>query len=1615
MSNNSRTSVSDDNSTSGAAGAMVAGRKRKEPNRHHSTGVAQGPNDGREFPPSKRRKLRDIIREYLVNCDVKTYNANDTDHVVRSSRAKKSPRSSQGRFDTDNSTLYDSRPLSSPYDPVTGESRSILEDGYDLEEPSSHIRDVASTAMLSEGDQEYMSSASTFQNSTQWRPTSSNSFSHRDPVIVDHSTYSRLDHDAPAIFMSSEGHYLVQANEGVMSLKTENPAVIYQNPVEPDRAGNEDGKQEDRLLTNNRSSHLDPETMTTETHFPQEVFTESAISELVVGNGHEEQSPNSDSYEDVYLASAHELEAGKIEETRNLSSLALPNRSRLSGLEHGANLVFTDDGSPAIREVQQEPQQEEDDWEQAQAGDCVSQKLKFPVMKFPEYGQGTEQSGPPASWCADIDRDIPTPRLLNSDVEDISAVINLYDPCQEQEEEDREEDQEEGGDEINNHLYPESGFVGFPDSQTQPQYTDIEQDIASPSLSNSDQHDIADGYYEDLDQEQEQDREEWGQSNLPPSRDFIGFSEPNPPVAEFLDVGEGDNQLKPLESFDYLSQSRYMEIEQEIPVLSLSNSKEESRTASVKMVDIEAPPWWYTEETGETDNLVEDANGYYTNEYQGDDEVDHISVHNAVLHPPRLNISPPLNVPPPSLNVSPPPSSNVPPQAENVQKVLLNTDLHNGCPTVSVYSPDADYEGDEEAGGNEGSYDEKDSMSMEYWDTNDELSGATWNSSPSTITEVFAPYPELPDHTHVSYSNDVGHEWGDSQAEASNDQHITTVYNAGPQPVETSTAQSFSISQSHSAQNFMSWSAPQDFVHSDPEHPGVFHDNIAVSEYDSIPGTSGRWFVGENDILGGVCEPGDEPSFMPSPSLPSPVAENHLIWNSPVPRPRYTGVSYNLNAEERCDDNPVWLDVNIGESDDHVEIVNNQPHLSSFPEGVHAWNAPPGNYADFDVVHGEPDNEPGDNEDWFTSQDEMSVDPGGTSYVAPLNVPLLSTAEIPVAYENLLHHAHDYALHSNDADFSLGWAENNCQSSDDRTRFFDPNAMLSADSRPSSNSGSDDPLPRPDVNPTNTRPSVTIEEIQEPEIYPNPLPYMGPDGPILRPTTAMGQHPNVEHAQDGCYQQNPNRYFDSDDHADLFHDTNNGSGDGNNHNNYESFNGDDDVQMDQGASGDGIEIDAENDTRPQQFDTANASYIRGLSPLTEIPDTPMPKTYSNEDEVLASLMGELSSLVQNGVKSLSMQSHFKSQMNDPNINIDTLEAILNRCYRYVGALSDNAAPSFARPEHDSNDQHLSADSEFSPKLYNPPTHRTEGKNYLAELVRNETGVLLGILGVDETRAEPLTPTGKFLATVSPGTIKDFANSRHDGPTVQNFVLQLHHGRRTAWNKAAAEVFCKHFRSQEGFGNYKKKDVYEAFIAHITQLKREFALQGRQKSTREKDDERRARRLARRHKLLHRRIKAFHQIYRYHPGPLGELAKFIRRLTPECMSGDETGMDRKYYKTQVEWRSQELADFLALLSAWYMGGRYLDHGKYSPGELPHPRYPSNRVDMVMQADAASLQLPINWYNPAWLTEYQERRNILSPLPAVSLELPGDITREAKRFLSVKGRSDHPLPKDHPLLN
>ncbi|KAJ3717022.1 hypothetical protein C8R42DRAFT_644937 [Lentinula raphanica] len=249
------------------------------------------------------------------------------------------------------------------------------------------------------------------------------------------------------------------------------------------------------------------------------------------------------------------------------------------------------------------------------------------------------------------------------------------------------------------------------------------------------------------------------------------------------------------------------------------------------------------------------------------------------------------------------------------------------------------------------------------------------------------------------------------------------------------------------------------------------------------------------------------------------------------------------------------------------------------------------------------------------------------------------------------------------------------------------------------------------------------------------------------------------------------------------------------------------MQMDEGIDGNGtyLKVYSSDGLAPEVSDN---EYIRGLSLLTQILNTSLPRTrtFHHVNEARTSLMAELLSLTQSGVKSPLM-----------------------RTTRSAGR----------------DDGHISAEPGPRPKLYEPPKRRSYGKNRLVESVRHEVGIL--------------------------------------------------------------------FRSREGYGGYRNsKDVYAAFMGHLAQLKRDYERQGNTKSSKEKDDDQRARRLARRH-------------------------IFIRHLTVECMSGDETGLDGKFYQTTVEWGSQESADFLSLLSAWYIGERSLGGGKYSLGELPRPQY------------------------------------------------------------------------------
>ncbi|KAF9060767.1 hypothetical protein BDP27DRAFT_1429715 [Rhodocollybia butyracea] len=190
------------------------------------------------------------------------------------------------------------------------------------------------------------------------------------------------------------------------------------------------------------------------------------------------------------------------------------------------------------------------------------------------------------------------------------------------------------------------------------------------------------------------------------------------------------------------------------------------------------------------------------------------------------------------------------------------------------------------------------------------------------------------------------------------------------------------------------------------------------------------------------------------------------------------------------------------------------------------------------------------------------------------------------------------------------------------------------------------------------------------------------------------------------------------------------------------------------------------------------------------------------------------------------------------------------------------------------------------------------------------GVVIGLK--IETHASVLhqfpSPTDYFV-DIEPYDTQSRGTPEHD----DFYQSELNGGVRTEWNKAAADVLCTHLRSMGMYRSYTKDLVRKAFLAHITELKRDFTLQNQNgtKTIDQKDEETRQKAPSTK--------RSFTDIYYKDPGPLGELARFIQLLTVECMSGDETGSDGgltplwtqmqrqqvpRIGTTRVGWRTQQ---------------------------------------------------------------------------------------------------------------
>ncbi|KAJ3791464.1 hypothetical protein GGU11DRAFT_761587, partial [Lentinula aff. detonsa] len=204
------------------------------------------------------------------------------------------------------------------------------------------------------------------------------------------------------------------------------------------------------------------------------------------------------------------------------------------------------------------------------------------------------------------------------------------------------------------------------------------------------------------------------------------------------------------------------------------------------------------------------------------------------------------------------------------------------------------------------------------------------------------------------------------------------------------------------------------------------------------------------------------------------------------------------------------------------------------------------------------------------------------------------------------------------------------------------------------------------------------------------------------------------------------------------------------------------------------------------------------------------------------LQSEIASLINLAIPDESIKSHFWALLNCWQHDMAQLKNILKQCYQYIGIMPSVPVP-------------LEADYETyapKPKLYQAPQHRAEGKVELADMVRQEVGILMKIIPGDddiqtEADATNRPPLKKPLATVSTATLLLWKKNLAEGPSVHNFVLQLDGGIRTAWNKAAAIVFCRYFVAKHAC--YKVDDVKTAFMTRITQLRRDFERQGKEKT------------------------------------------------------------------------------------------------------------------------------------------------------------------------------------------
>ncbi|KAF8220760.1 hypothetical protein L208DRAFT_1331899, partial [Tricholoma matsutake] len=225
----------------------------------------------------------------------------------------------------------------------------------------------------------------------------------------------------------------------------------------------------------------------------------------------------------------------------------------------------------------------------------------------------------------------------------------------------------------------------------------------------------------------------------------------------------------------------------------------------------------------------------------------------------------------------------------------------------------------------------------------------------------------------------------------------------------------------------------------------------------------------------------------------------------------------------------------------------------------------------------------------------------------------------------------------------------------------------------------------------------------------------------------------------------------------------------------------------------------------------------------------------------------------------------------------------------------------------------------------------------------------------------------------------------DGPKLDDLRLNLASGGLASlWNKRASQIFAERFISEPGSCCTDINLVKDAFMAHLKQLQTRYRAQVRDEMDESKPKFEKLERMQERKEKAH---EAHRRAMNTPPFQLRHRQQVVmdnyvhnesmRRFQPildamplEAMSGDKSAHENgetQFVITNLKWRNPRVTGWFRSLDALHISTRFRRNDRPSPGQFPHRRIPSRRVEARNNPPEG---LPLNFYDPVWLSTLDE---------------------------------------------